>query len=70
MDVLVQEERVRAVQRWPALVKMAKSEPLTASSRSASGKTMFGLLPPSSRETFLIVPAAAPGCAGRSPSRR
>ena len=32
--------------------------PLTAESRSASAKTMFGLFPPSSRVTRLNVPAA------------
>jgi hypothetical protein len=48
-----------AQQHWPWLKKMALAAPAMALSRSASGKTIAGLLPPSSRVTFFRFPAAA-----------
>jgi hypothetical protein len=44
---------------WPAFMKMPKAAPLTALSRLASGKTMLGLLPPSSSVTGTIFSAAS-----------
>ena len=44
---------------WPWLWKIANAEPLTASSRSASSKTMFAPLPPSSICSRLRLPALA-----------
>src|SRR6202035_2337898 len=44
-------------QVWPALRYFEAIAPLTAISMSASSNTMNGALPPSSRETFLTVPA-------------
>src|SRR3546814_8961888 len=41
-------------QVFPALRYLDCTAPFTASSRSASSKTMNGALPPSSRDTFLI----------------
>ena len=40
------------MQVWPELRNLQRSAPATASSRSASSKTMNGALPPSSSETF------------------
>ena len=37
---------------WPELRNLQRSAPATASSRSASSKTMNGALPPSSSEIF------------------
>ena len=51
--------RLRAQQSWPVLSKTLYGEEAAKASMSASAKTMFGLLPPSSRLTFLIVPAAS-----------
>ena len=49
-----------AQQHWPWLKYRPKCEPSTAASRSASAKTMFGLLPPSSNVTrFSSTRAAA-----------
>ncbi len=42
----------REVQRWPAVPKPLNSAPSTARSRSASGMTTSGFLPPSSRHGF------------------
>src|SRR5688572_30536512 len=42
---------------WPALRYFDAIAPFTAASRSASSNTMNGALPPSSSDTFLIVPA-------------
>ncbi len=50
--------RERAQQSWPALPNTANGAAVAAASRSASAKTMFADLPPSSRVTRLIVPAA------------
>jgi hypothetical protein len=50
--------REPAMQHWLWLKKIALAAPSTAPA-SASSKTMFGLLPPSSRVTFLRLPAAA-----------
>ena len=47
--------REPATQHWPWLKKMALADPSIAAS-SASSKTMFGLLPPSSRLTFFRLP--------------
>ncbi|MNL37080.1 hypothetical protein D3C87_1592010 [compost metagenome] len=44
---------------WPWLNQMASTTPSTAASRSASSKTTKGLLPPSSRLSFLPDPAVA-----------
>ncbi|MCY1238164.1 hypothetical protein D9M72_508890 [compost metagenome] len=46
--------RLAETQVWPALRNFAWMAPSTASSMSASSKTMKGALPPSSRLTFLI----------------
>ncbi len=50
--------REPAQQTWPELAKAPNSAPCRAASKSASAKTMLGLLPPSSRPTFFTVPAA------------
>ena len=50
--------RERAQQSWPALPKTASGAAAAAASRSASAKTTFADLPPSSSVTRLIVPAA------------
>ena len=50
--------RLRAQQSWPALPKTAPSDFATQTSRSASAKTTFADLPPSSSETRLISGAA------------
>ena len=47
------------MQVWPVAAKMPAMTPLTALSRSASAKTMFGDLPPSSSDTRAIRVAAA-----------
>lgn len=44
--------RVRAQQSWPVLSRKAMGAAAAAASRSASAKTMLGLLPPSSRVTL------------------
>ena len=44
---------------WPAFRYFEAMAPLTASSMSASSKTMKGALPPSSRDTFFTVSALA-----------
>ena len=59
--------RERAQQSWPALSKTAYGAAAAARSRSASAKTTFADLPPSSSVTRLIV-AAAP-CITRAPPR-
>ena len=46
-----------AQQTWPWLKKMPLTMPSIAWSMGASSKTMFAALPPSSRVTFLSVPA-------------
>ena len=51
--------RERAQQSWPALPKTAIGADAAAASRSASAKTTFADLPPSSSVTRLIVSAAA-----------
>jgi hypothetical protein len=51
--------REPAQQTWPWLNQIASTTPSTTLSRSASGKTMKGDLPPSSRESFLPLPAVA-----------
>ena len=43
--------RLAEVQTWPAFRKRAQAAPRTATSRSASSKTMSGSMPPSSRLT-------------------
>ncbi len=50
--------RLRAQQSWPQLSNTAYGEVAANFSMSASANTMLGLLPPSSRLTFLMVPAA------------
>ena len=50
--------REPATQHWPWLKKIALAAPSTAPD-SASSNTMFGLLPPSSSETFFRFPVAA-----------
>jgi len=52
---------------WPVAAKMPEIAPLTASSSPASSKTMFGLLPPSSRLTRFM-PRAVALSAGHSPA--
>ena len=47
------------MQHWPWLKKIPLAAPRIAASMSASAKTTFGDLPPSSSETFLRLPAAA-----------
>src|SRR5215218_386791 len=47
--------RLAHTQVWPALRYFEAIAPLTASSRSASSKTMKGALPPSSIEVFFTV---------------
>ena len=59
--------RERAQQSWPALPKTAIGADAAAASRSASAKTMFADLPPSSSVTRLIV-AAAPAAIPRPTS--
>ena len=49
--------REPAQQTWPWLKKMPLTMPSTAWSSGASSKTMLAALPPSSRVTFLSVPA-------------
>ena len=49
--------REPAQQTWPWLKKMPLTMPSTAWSIGASSKTMLAALPPSSRVTFLSVPA-------------
>ena len=51
--------REPATQHCPWLKKMALAAPAMAASRSASEKTMLGLLPPNSRLTFFRFPVAA-----------
>ncbi len=46
------------MQTSPWLKKTADAAPAIADCRSASSKTTFGLLPPSSTETFLMLPVA------------
>ena len=48
-----------AEQTSPEPAKMPTSAPSMAASKSASSKTTFGLLPPSSRPTFFTFPAPA-----------
>ena len=59
--------RERAQQSCPALPNTARGAIAAACSRSASAKTTFALLPPSSRVTRLIV-AAAPAAIARPTS--
>ena len=49
--------RLAQTQVWPVLRNFEAIAPSTARSRSASSNTISGALPPSSSETFLIVPA-------------
>ena len=49
--------RLAQTQVWPVLRYLLAMAPATAASRSASSKTMKGALPPSSSDTFFIVPA-------------
>ncbi len=49
--------RLRAQQSWPALSRNDAGAVAAARSRSASAKTMLGLLPPSSRVTRFTVAA-------------
>ena len=51
--------RDRAQQSWPVLSKTEYGDSRANFSRSASAKTMFGLLPPSSSEIFFTLPAAS-----------
>ena len=51
--------REPAQQTSPWLNQMLSTMPSTAASRSASANTMYGLLPPSSRLSFLPLPAVA-----------
>ncbi len=51
--------REPAQQTWPWLKKMPLTMPSTAWSSGASSKTMLAALPPSSRVTFLSLPATA-----------
>ena len=53
--------RERAQQSWPALPKTASGAAAAAASRSASAKTTFADLPPSSSVTRLIVAGRARG---------
>ncbi len=53
--------RERAQQSWPALPKTAEGAASAAASMSASAKTTFADLPPSSSVTRLIVPGGALG---------
>src|SRR5258706_9675335 len=57
--VLCSNNREPAMQVWPPAAKMPAIAPTTAASKSASSKTMFGDLPPSSSATCLNSPAAA-----------
>ena len=50
--------RERAQQSWPALPNTAMGAAAAAAARSASAKTTLADLPPSSRVTRLMVPAA------------
>ena len=47
------------MQVWPVAAKMPEMTPFIALSRSASAKTMFGDLPPSSIDTCFSPRAAA-----------
>ena len=59
------------MQVWPVAAKIPATTPLAAASRSASAKTMFGDLPPSSSVTRArCVGGAVHHGACRSPSRR
>ena len=49
--------REPAEQTSPVPAKMPTSAPSMAASKSASAKTMLGLLPPSSRPTFFTLSA-------------
>ena len=51
--------RLRAQQSWPVLSKTAYGDEAAQPSRSASAKTMLGLLPPSSRLIFFTLPEAS-----------
>ena len=51
--------RAPAEQTWPECKKTAVSALSIAASISASAKTIFGFLPPSSSATFLTVSLAA-----------
>ena len=50
--------RLRAQQSWPVLAKTLIGDVSAALSQSPSAKTMFGLLPPSSNDTRVRLPAA------------
>ena len=50
-------KRFAHTQVWPVLRYLLAIAPATAASRSASSNTMNGALPPSSSDTFFIVPA-------------
>src|SRR5690625_6919034 len=47
-----------AIQLWPALIIRLSAQLLAACSRSASARTIYGSLPPSSRTVFLIISPA------------
>ena len=51
--------RDRAQQSWPVLSNTLYGDSRANFSRSASANTMFGLLPPSSSETFFTLPEAS-----------
>src|ERR1041384_2018800 len=51
--------REPAVQVWPWLKKMTSAAAAATASGSASGSTMCGDLPPSSSDTFFMLPSAA-----------
>src|SRR3954451_25411662 len=52
-------KREPAMQVWPVAANIPDTAPFTASSITASSKTIFGDLPPNSRPTFLKPRAAA-----------
>ena len=56
---LCANSREPAAHTWPVLKKMPRAAPAPPCSRSASGKTMTGDLPPSSSVTRFRLPAAA-----------
>ena len=58
MDLLVEDERLVAVHRWPVVPNAPQSTPSRASSMLASGITSCAFFPPSSRDTRFSVGAA------------
>ena len=71
VDALCTSTRVLHVQTWPEAPQTPIIAPAAAASRSASGKMIEGLLPPSSRHTRFTRRAAAAWIApaGVAPSR-